>query len=341
MVGGLVSLLIFDAAYSVAVLFGTYETGSPIDALELLPFVLTGVAALHPSMAKLSDETVRNPETRLTRRRLALLAVASLTAPSLLVVQWVPRGETIDVPVIVGGSAVLFLLVLVRMAGIMHTREAAIKRERLLRRTAAELVAAPDREGIYEVALEATRELLGDGSRSWVGIAMGSLEEVTVVASTGGNAGEIAGARIYLDEYPDAIRAGLLEGRVVEAESLAITDVSKLEALGFDPDAQAIFLVPLLVQAQLRGSLIILTDSVLSDDSQGHPGDPQQGGHARAGERRPHRGGPSARERGALPLPGPELFGCRRDRRGRRRYQLREPRGRTGPRLQARARDRP
>ena len=267
MVGGLVSLLIFDAAYSVAVLFGTYETGSPIDALELLPFVLTGVAALHPSMAKLSDETVRNPETRLTRRRLALLAVASLTAPSLLVVQWVPRGETIDVPVLAGGSAVLFLLVLVRMAGIMHTREAAIKRERLLRRTAAELVAAPDREGIYEVALQATRELLGDGSRSWVGIAMGSLEEVTVVASTGGNAGEIAGARIYLDGYPDAIRGGLLEGRVVEAESLAITDVSKLEALGFDPDAQAIFLVPLLVQAQLRGSLIILTDSVLSDDS--------------------------------------------------------------------------
>ena len=266
-VTGLVSLLIFDAAYAVTVLFDTYKTGNPIDALELLLFVFAGVAVLHPSMADLSDRTVLEPETRLTRRRLALLAVASLMAPSLLTLQWA-REETIDVPVLAGGSVVLFLLVLVRMAGIMQAREQAIDREKLLRRTAAELVAAPDREGIYGVALKATRDLLGGESRSWVGIATGSLEEATVVAATGDGAGEVAGARIYLDKYPDVVRAGLHEGRIVEAERLDITNGSKLEALGFDPDAQAAFLVPLLVQAQLRGAILILTDSTLSDDSQ-------------------------------------------------------------------------
>jgi diguanylate cyclase (GGDEF)-like protein/PAS domain S-box-containing protein len=267
MVAALVSLLIFDAAYAVTVLFDTYKTGSPIDALELLLFVFTGVAALHPSMAELSDRSVRDPETRLTRRRLTLLAAASLMAPSLLAIQWA-RGETIDVPVLVGGSVMLFLLVLVRMAGIMRSREEAIDRERLLRRTAASLVAAPDREGIYEVALDATRNLLGTESRSWVGIATGSPDEVTIVAASGDHAGEVVGERIYLDEYPDAVQRGLLEGRVVEAERLDSTDGSRLEALDFDPLAQAVFLIPLLVQAQLRGAILILTDSTLSDDSQ-------------------------------------------------------------------------
>ncbi|HEX2108107.1 MAG TPA: response regulator, partial [Rubrobacteraceae bacterium] len=83
-----------------------------------------GVAALHPSMAELSDTSVRDPETRLTRRRLVLLAVASLIAPILLIFH-VRAHETIDVPVLAGGSVVLFLLVIARMAGIMQAREQA------------------------------------------------------------------------------------------------------------------------------------------------------------------------------------------------------------------------
>jgi diguanylate cyclase (GGDEF)-like protein/PAS domain S-box-containing protein len=267
MVMGLVSLLIFDTAYGLSVLFDTYETGNPIDALELLLFVFTGAAVLHPSMAELSDRSVHEPETRLTRRRLVLLAAASLVAPGLLALQWA-RKETIDVPVLAGGSAVLFLLVLVRMAGIMQAREETIEREKLLRRTAAELVAAPNREAIYEGALKATQNLLDSESRSWVGIATGSVDELTVVAATDDNAGEVAGARIYLDEYPDAVHAGLLEGRIVEAKGLDITDSSTPVASSFDPNAQAVLLVPLLVQAQLRGVILILTDSTLSEDSQ-------------------------------------------------------------------------
>jgi diguanylate cyclase (GGDEF)-like protein/PAS domain S-box-containing protein len=268
MVTGLVSLLTFDAAYAATTQIGTYQNGNPIDALEILSFVFAGVAVLHPSMVDLSDKTVLEPETRLTRRRLALLAAASLMAPLLIALQWT-RGGTIDVPVLVGGSVVLFLLVLGRMAGIMSTREEAIGREKLLRRTAAALVAAPNREGIYEVALDATRDLLGTDSSSWVGIATGSPEEATIVAASGEDSGEVVGAQIHLDEYADALREGLLEGRVVEAEGLNIADSSRLKILGFNPDAQQfVYLIPLLVQAQLRGAILTLTDFLLSEDSQ-------------------------------------------------------------------------
>jgi diguanylate cyclase (GGDEF)-like protein/PAS domain S-box-containing protein len=263
LVTSLVSLLVFDAAYAAATLVGTYETGSPIEALELLFFVLFGVTALHPSMADLS-ETVLHPETRLTRRRLALLAAASLTAPGVLALQ-AARGESIDVPVIVGGSVVLFLLVLARMASIMRSREQAIDRESILRRAAAALVAATDRESIYAVALEATRELVGETPKTRVAIAMGSPEEATLVAATSDHAGEAAGARIYLDEYPGAVRAGLLEGRVVEAERLHNEGGSEA-LLGFDPRAETVFFIPLFVQARVRGVILVLTDSTLSED---------------------------------------------------------------------------
>jgi two-component system sensor histidine kinase/response regulator len=75
-------------------------------------------------MVDLSDGIVPDPETRLTRRRLVLLAAASLMAPGVLALQ-AARGEPLDVPVIVAGSVVLFLLVLVRMMGLVRSNELA------------------------------------------------------------------------------------------------------------------------------------------------------------------------------------------------------------------------
>lgn len=267
LVAGLLCTLAFDVLYTTTTIAGTYETGSPIAALEILFLILLGTAALHPSMVELSDKVVLVPETRLTRRRLALLAAASLTAPGILALEWA-RGQTIDVPVIVGGSVVLFLLVLFRMAGIMRTREEVIDRESLLRRTAAEFVAVPNREGIYRVAVDTAQTLLGNKSRCWVAIATGSLEAVTVVTATSDNPDEVAGIRIYLDTLTDPVRTDLLEGRLVEVERLDITNRSKLENMGFNPNTQVTFLVPLLVQAQFRGAIIVLTDAILSEGVQ-------------------------------------------------------------------------
>ena len=262
---GAVSLLTFDIAYGATTLAGAYEDGSLIDSFELLFYVFFGVTALHPSMTNLSDGLALRSETKLTWWRLTLLAVTSLMAPGVLVLQ-AARGESIDIPVIVGGSALLFLLVLARMAGIMRSREQTIVHERILRRTADALVAAPDRETIYKVALNATRALVGKGPEPRVGIATGSPKEVTVLTATSDYAGEAAGVRIYLDEYPDAIRAGLLEGHVAEVKHLHKEGGSKA-LLGFDPETDTVFFVPLLVQSRFRGVFLVLTDSALPEDT--------------------------------------------------------------------------
>ncbi len=124
LVAGLVLLLAFDTAFGVATLAGTYDTGNLIDAFEMLFLIFLGTAALHPSMVDLSDKIVLDPETKLTRRRLALLAIASLMAPGLLALQAM-RGASLNIPVIVAGSVVLFLLVLVRMMGLVRNNELA------------------------------------------------------------------------------------------------------------------------------------------------------------------------------------------------------------------------
>ncbi len=261
----LLLLLAFDVTYAATTLAGTYATGSPIDILELLFYVLFGVAALHPSMVELSDEVAHNPETKLTRRRLVLLAAASLMAPGVLALE-AARDQPVDIFVIAGGSGVLFLLVISRMAGIMRSREQTIDRERILRRTADELVAAPDRESIYKVALDATQALLSTMPNARVAIAVGSPEEVTVVDAIGKRAGEATGVRIYLDEYPAAIRASLLEGRVTGARHLRTEGGSKA-LLGFDPETEIVFFIPLLVQARLQGAMIVLINSALTEDT--------------------------------------------------------------------------
>jgi diguanylate cyclase len=114
-------LLIADTAYAVALLTDTYETGHPLDVGWLLFYVLFGATALHPSMAALS-EPVSEASARLTWWRLVLLSGAMLLAPAVLALQ-TAFGQPIDVPLIVGGSAVLFLLVALRMAGMIAERK--------------------------------------------------------------------------------------------------------------------------------------------------------------------------------------------------------------------------
>jgi diguanylate cyclase (GGDEF)-like protein len=88
-------------------------------------YVLLGAAALHPSMRHLS-EPVRVTPPGASPGRLAVLAVASLIAPTVLVTQHL-RARPAHVVVTGICCAVLFLLVLARMAGLVAAqRQVAI-----------------------------------------------------------------------------------------------------------------------------------------------------------------------------------------------------------------------
>jgi hypothetical protein len=114
--------LVYDTVYALVMQYGTYDQGLLIDIPWLLGFVLFGATGLHPSMAELT-QSVAQANTRLSWRRLALLTGASLIAPSLLLSQTLLARERVDGLAIGAASMLLFLLVVLRIAGLVRQVE--------------------------------------------------------------------------------------------------------------------------------------------------------------------------------------------------------------------------
>ena len=114
--------LAYDTVYAVVLQYGTYDQGLLIDIPWLLGFGLFGATGLHPSMAELT-QPVTQSNTRLTRERLALLTGASLIAPVLLVSQTLLARDRVDGLAIGAASMLLFLLVVLRIVGLVRQVE--------------------------------------------------------------------------------------------------------------------------------------------------------------------------------------------------------------------------
>src|SRR5256884_5832458 len=180
-VSSIVCLLATDSAYNLALLKGTYDHSQLIyDAGWILYYLLWGAAALHPSMRDL-EEPAADPRTRLTPLRLALLGAACLIAPGIRF--WQELGNP-DVLVLIIGSAVLFLLVVARMAGLVRQEGRVVSRERALRGAGIALVAAAWHQQVCEAAIAGVRRLLGDDQS--VRLALVGNDDAEVVASSDG-----------------------------------------------------------------------------------------------------------------------------------------------------------
>ena len=121
------ALLISDVLYGWKLLHGGYNIAGVMASGWAVFFAVLGAAALHPSMRMLSAPAPPG-EVRLTRARLALLACASFTVP-LVIVSREALHETLDIYVLVGASALIFSLVLLRLANIVRLHEQATERE--------------------------------------------------------------------------------------------------------------------------------------------------------------------------------------------------------------------
>jgi diguanylate cyclase (GGDEF)-like protein/PAS domain S-box-containing protein len=154
----IVSLLAVDSAYTLALLTDTYDHQLRYDVGWIAYYLFWGAAALHPSMRTL-EEPALDSRTRLTPVRLGLLAGACLIAPGVRFYQ--ALGDP-DVLVLIAASALLFLLVVARMAGLVRQEERTTTRELALRAAGVELVAAGGREQVNEAAISAVRALAGD-----------------------------------------------------------------------------------------------------------------------------------------------------------------------------------
>ena len=120
LVAALVVNLVADIVYFFQLLAGTFQSGGLVDVGWLMAYVLFGTAALHPSMRQYGQRVQSVPQQ--SSRRLVVMAAAALTAPALIAARAL-RGEYDEIAVIATGCMLMFLLVLIRMSGLLDEVE--------------------------------------------------------------------------------------------------------------------------------------------------------------------------------------------------------------------------
>jgi diguanylate cyclase (GGDEF)-like protein/PAS domain S-box-containing protein len=158
---GTVGLLASDVLYGLGQLNGLWQTGGLVDIGWIVFYAAWGAAALQPDMVGMVEPVRARPRV-LSRRRLMLLVSVSLVAPGLLLWEGA-TGSFADVVIVAIASAVMFLLVIIRLDGLISLARDSTQRERVLRHSGEKLVATAGRDDIYRVTAEAALEIGGVG----------------------------------------------------------------------------------------------------------------------------------------------------------------------------------
>ena len=158
--GGL-GLLVADVLYGLSQLGGDWAIGGPVDLGWIFFYAFFGLAALHPSMVKITAPRLL-ATTGLHPARLALLALSTLIAPTVALVEGA-RGRPRSASVAAVVAAAMFVVVIARLYAAMNTHRAAVARERGLRQSALALVSATDADEVGSVTRAAVAQLLPPG----------------------------------------------------------------------------------------------------------------------------------------------------------------------------------
>jgi diguanylate cyclase (GGDEF)-like protein/PAS domain S-box-containing protein len=177
---GTTLLLGTDYAHDYSLVHHTSHHQSTFDASWLVYLVLWGAAALHPSMDEL-ERPAQIGSTRLTTPRLGLLAMACLIAPAI---HFVEEIDNADMRFVIGASGILFLLVVLRVAGLARLYERTAKREVTMRSAGLALVEAVGRARVHEEAVSSVSRVAGEEAS--VRLVRWTETGSEVVASNGG-----------------------------------------------------------------------------------------------------------------------------------------------------------
>jgi diguanylate cyclase (GGDEF)-like protein/PAS domain S-box-containing protein len=255
---GVAGTLVSDSLYGLINLHPNWNwsDGNPIDLGWILFYSCWGAAALHPSMRELSEPRPA-AASRTRASRLVLLAVVSLIAPAVLLVE-VAVGDPIDAPIIAVVAAAMFLLVLARMAGLVRAHEQALVREQVLRESAADLVAASGREGIDGAAIAGISALVS-GHKDIVGSTLAvenPAGELVVVARSG---------VVSTNEQQNlaALWADLQESQSKGKVASQIVDARPLRADPSDINLSEQLVCPLVAMHQLQGLIAVTSATKL------------------------------------------------------------------------------
>jgi diguanylate cyclase (GGDEF)-like protein/PAS domain S-box-containing protein len=255
----IVALLATDFAYGVVTLQGAYDGQVVLDVGWISFYLLWGAAALHPSMRRL-EQPAADRDPKLTPFRLMLLTAASLIAPAVEAVHVIDRGD-MDLIVIIGASAVLFGLVVARMAGLVRQQERSVDRERTLTAAGGALVAATSRDEIARAALDAIDSLVGAGAEALLCLVEEDALHVVAARTVASDAGQ---------SWPLApATAGALLGVAADSRrsTLQMTPERRADLRLGGLDAHAVVL-GLSVRSETRGLLVVCGEHALARTTQ-------------------------------------------------------------------------
>ncbi|AXI76386.1 GGDEF domain-containing protein [Peterkaempfera bronchialis] len=166
-------LLVLTDSVAASLAVATHGHLHVLDAGWLLSYLLWAAAALHPSMRTLPEAAACRP-AKPSRCRLAVLATTTLLAPGVLFAQGVSGTDRIDWLAVSLASAVLFLLVVVRVWDL--TAQLRVQEHRL-----AELAELAGTDGLTGIPnrrtwdVEVAREL-ADADRTGAPVCVALLD---------------------------------------------------------------------------------------------------------------------------------------------------------------------
>lgn len=206
-----VVMLTADTAMVVLTVLGRYETGHPVDALILAYNLGWGAVALHAGSADLAVPA-GTAAARPSRWRLATLTVAGMISPVVLVAQ-VVIGRTDGAVLTAAASALLFLLVVIRMAGLVRALEQVLEQRSALEHELAHRADHDDLTGLVNRRSfgAALQQALSDRPGGGTDVLYLDLDRFKTVNDTLGHA---AGDRL-LQATADRLRGALRPQDVV------------------------------------------------------------------------------------------------------------------------------
>jgi diguanylate cyclase (GGDEF)-like protein/PAS domain S-box-containing protein len=120
--------------------------------------VLMALAATHPSAPQIAERPPVAP-SGLTTRRLALLIVALLLSPTILIARTAQTST--GLLAVACGSAVLSVLVLIRLVDLLRSEEKAVSRAAVLSSAGEDLLHVTESSHVARWLVEAVREIVG------------------------------------------------------------------------------------------------------------------------------------------------------------------------------------
>jgi diguanylate cyclase (GGDEF)-like protein len=193
---GVAVFLAADFIYGRALLAGTWTTGTPVDLGFLGVIVLTGAAALMPSMGRLASAPYARHQ--MGPVRLVMVALALLLAPTVLLAE-ASAGQVTTVTATALVSGAVGVLVLGRLTLSVRAYQRRVGREQAVREGSRASVLAATESDVLAGVQQAFRALLPAGSAGQArlvdadGLATEPAEPSPVdIAGHGGVIGELA-----------------------------------------------------------------------------------------------------------------------------------------------------